>query len=50
MEYADVRLQYYLVCAWYYALVQDDKDMAEVFIEDALELIQCYNSNRFTEN
>lgn len=37
-EYADVRLQYYLVCAWYYALVQDDKDMAEVFIEDALEL------------
>lgn len=37
-EYADVRLQYYLVCAWYYGLVQDDKNMAEVFIKDALEL------------
>lgn len=37
-QYADVRLQYYLVCAWYYALVHDDEDMTEVFIKDALEL------------
>lgn len=37
-QYADVRLQYYLVCAWYYALVCDDEDMTEVFIKDALEL------------
>ena len=36
-EYADVRLQYYLVCAWYYALVQDDKDMAK-YLSNALEL------------
>lgn len=37
-QYADVRLQYYLVCAWYYALVHDDEDMTETFIKDALEL------------
>lgn len=37
-QYADVRLQYYLVCAWYFALVHDSAKGTEVFIKDAREL------------
>lgn len=37
-QYADVRLQYYLVCAWYFALVHDSAKATEVFIKDAREL------------
>ncbi len=36
--YADVRLQYYLVCAWYFALVQNNAPSAETFIQKAQEL------------
>lgn len=37
-QYADVRLQYYLVCAWYFALVHDSAKSTDVFVEDAREL------------
>lgn len=37
-QYADVRLQYYLVCAWYFALVHDSAKFTDVFIKDAREL------------
>lgn len=37
-QYADVRLQYYLVCAWYFALVHDSAKSTDVFIKDAREL------------
>lgn len=35
LNYADVRLQYYLVCAWYYALECNDIKTTEVFIHEA---------------
>jgi len=37
-KYADVRLQYYLVCAWYFALVHDSAKSTDVFVKDAQEL------------
>lgn len=37
-QYADVRLQYYLVCAWYFALVHDSEKSTDVFVKDAREL------------
>ncbi len=37
-SYADVRLHYHLVCAWYFALIRDSESDAETFIQDALEL------------
>lgn len=37
-QYANVRLQYYLVCAWYHALVHDDAESADVFIKNAQNL------------
>lgn len=37
-QYADVRLHYYLVCAWYFALVHDSAKSTEVFVKDAREL------------
>jgi tetratricopeptide (TPR) repeat protein len=36
--YADVRLQYYLVCAWYFALIRGDAEHAAAFIKKALKL------------
>lgn len=35
LPYADVRLHYYLVCAWYNALLHDSAELAEPFIEAA---------------
>lgn len=35
---ADVCLRYYLVCAWYFALVHDSEKSTAVFVKDALEL------------
>ena len=37
-QYADVRLQYYLVCAWYFALVHDSAMYTDVFVKNAREL------------
>lgn len=37
-QYADVRLQYYLVCALYFALVHDSAKYTDVFVKDAREL------------
>lgn len=37
-QYADVRLQYDLVCAWYFALVHDSAKSTDVFVKDAREL------------
>lgn len=37
-QYADVRLQYYLVCAWYFALVHDSAKSTDVFVKEAREL------------
>lgn len=37
-QYADVRLQYYLVCAWYFALVHDSEKSTDVFVKDTREL------------
>lgn len=37
-QYADVRLQYYLVCAWYFALVHDSAMSTDVFVKNAREL------------
>lgn len=37
-QYADVRLQYYLVCAWYFALIHDSAKSTDVFVENAREL------------
>ena len=37
-QYADVRLQYHLVCAWYFALVRDSAKSTDVFVKDAREL------------
>ncbi len=37
-QYADVRLHYYLVCAWYFALCFDSLESADEFIKDAREL------------
>ena len=37
-RYADVRLQYYLVCAWYFALVHDNVKLAGLFMKQAWEL------------
>ena len=37
-QYAEVRLQYYLVCAWYSALVHDNAKAADMFIKKAREL------------
>ena len=37
-QYANVRLQYYLVCAWYFALVHDSAKSTDVFIKAAREL------------
>lgn len=34
----NVRLQYYLVCAWYFALVHDSAKSTDVFVKDAREL------------
>ena len=36
--YADVRLQYYLVCAWYLSLIRCDAKMTDRFIEKAVRL------------
>ena len=38
LPYADVRHHYYLVCAWYSALVYDSVQSAEMFIKEAQEL------------
>ena len=37
-QYADVRLQYYLVCAWYFALIYDSASLTETFVKDAQAL------------
>ncbi|MGI6545607.1 MAG: protein kinase domain-containing protein [Fastidiosipilaceae bacterium] len=37
-RYADVRFQYYLVCAWYFALVDVNAKLADESVEDAREL------------
>lgn len=37
-QYAEVRLQYYLVCAWYSAFVHDSAKFADMFIKEAREL------------
>lgn len=37
-QYADVRLQYYLVCAWYFALIYDSASSTENFVKDAQDL------------
>lgn len=37
-SYADVRLHYYLVCAWYFALMCDNTELAERYIKEAREL------------
>ena len=37
-QYADVRLQYYMVCAWYFALVHDNVELADAFMKKAWEL------------
>lgn len=37
-QYADVRLQYYLVCAWYFALIYDSASSTETFVKDAQAL------------
>ena len=37
-QYADVRLQYYLVCAWYTALVYDSTKNTDMFVKKAWEL------------
>lgn len=37
-QYADVRFQYYMVCAWYFALVHDSVELAAEFIKKAWEL------------
>lgn len=37
-QYADVRLQYYLVCAWYFALICNSASSTESFIKDAQDL------------
>ena len=38
LQYADVRLHYYLVCAWYYALVRGSAKSTDEFVKDAREL------------
>lgn len=38
LQYADVRLHYYLVCAWYFALVYDSEELSDVFVKKAREL------------
>lgn len=37
-KYADVRLHYYLVCAWYFALMHNSASSTESFVNDAREL------------
>lgn len=37
-QYADVRIQYYLVCGWYFALVNENEDRMEFFIQNVREL------------
>lgn len=37
-QYADVRLQYYLVCAWYFTLIHDSAKSTDVFVKKAREL------------
>lgn len=37
-QYADVRLHYYLVYAWYFALMLDNEALADIFIKKAHEL------------
>lgn len=37
-QYADVRLRYYLVCAWYFAWKYDNAELADLFIKKAREL------------
>lgn len=38
MQFAYVRLQYNLVCAWYFALERDDTVSTDVFVKEAREL------------
>lgn len=38
MPYADVRLHYYLVCGWYFALICDSVKLTEIFVKNAREL------------
>lgn len=38
LQYADVRLHYYLVCAWHFALVHGSEASSDVFVKDARDL------------
>lgn len=38
LRYADVRLHYNLVCAWYYALVHGNAKLTDEFVKEAREL------------
>lgn len=37
-QYADVRLHYYLVCAWYFALIHNSEKLTDMFVKEAWEL------------
>lgn len=37
-QYADVRLHYYLVCAWYFVLIHNSAKSADVYVKKAREL------------
>uniref|UniRef100_UPI004056FFDB protein kinase domain-containing protein n=1 Tax=Agathobacter sp. TaxID=2021311 RepID=UPI004056FFDB len=45
LPYADVRLQYYLVCGWYFALVHDSAKATDVFVQKAQELSEKITSS-----
>lgn len=38
LRYADIRLRYNLVCAWYYALVHGNAKLTDEFVKEAREL------------
>lgn len=47
--YADVRLQYYLVCGWYNALICEDEESLELYVKFSVLLAQnilYYNSDK----
>ena len=43
--YAHVRLQYLLVCAWYYVLTREDLDTAEEYLDGAFALAKMILPN-----
>lgn len=45
LDYADVRLQYYLVCAWYYALECEDIKTSDIYIQKAEALSELIMGN-----